>query len=165
MPTSISSQSAVYPGSFDPITLGHIDLIQRMSSYYDEITVLIADNTSKSSMFSPEEKKVLIEQCLQSSSNVKVEVFKGLTVEFARKIGARTILRGLRAISDFEYEYAMANMNRRLAPDIETQVVFTSPQYSYISSRMVKEVARYGGALDELVPAPVIEALKQKVKS
>lgn len=165
MPTSKSTQSAVYPGSFDPITLGHIDLIQRMSSYYNEITVLVADNTSKSSMFSPEEKKALIEQCLRSSSNVKVEVFKGLTVEYARKIGARTILRGLRAISDFEYEYAMANMNRRLAPDIETQVVFTSPQYSYISSRMVKEVARYGGALDELVPAPVIEALKQKVKS
>ncbi len=155
---------AIYPGSFDPITLGHIDLIERMSSHYDEIVVLIADNNSKASLFSPAERKVLIEECLKKTTNVRADIFDGLTVNYANNVGAATILRGLRAISDFEYEHAMANMNRRLAPNVETLIVFTSPQFSYVSSRMVKEVAVYGGALDGLVPAPVKKALAEKIK-
>ena len=155
---------AIYPGSFDPITLGHIDLIERMSSHYDEIVVLIADNNSKASLFTPQERKALIEKCLGKTKNVRADIFDGLTVTYAGKVGASTILRGLRAISDFEYEHAMANMNRRLAPDVETLIVFTSPQFSYVSSRMVKEVAHYGGALDEIVPPAVKKALAEKIK-
>lgn len=158
-----TKRSAVYPGSFDPITYGHIDLIQRMSGHYDEIVVLLAENFSKSSLFTAEERKQLVTECLAKIANVRVEVFSGLTVDYARKLGATTILRGLRAISDFEYEFAMANMNRRLAPDIETLIVFTSPEYSYISSRMVKEVAKYGGSLKDLVPPSVSEALTKKL--
>ena len=159
------SSRAIYPGSFDPITFGHIDLIQRMSGHYDEIIVLIADNTSKASLFSAEERKALVEKCLQKINNVRVDVYNGLTVDYAKKAKASTILRGLRAISDFEFEYAMANMNRRLSPEVETLIVFTSPQYSYVSSRMVKEVAQYGGALEELVPPQVAKALVAKLKS
>jgi pantetheine-phosphate adenylyltransferase len=156
---------ALYPGSFDPITLGHTDLIHRMSGHYDELIVLVADNTSKNSLFSSQERKTLIEQSLEGVRNVRVEFFNGLTVNYAKSVGASTIIRGLRAISDFEYEYAMANMNRRLNPEIETLIVFTSPQYSYISSRMVKEVAQYGGSLNELVTPVVADALKNKFRN
>lgn len=156
-------KKALYPGSFDPITLGHMDVIQRMSAHYDEIIILIADNTAKKSLFSSGERKALVETTLGHLKNVRVEVFKGLTTEYARQVRAQVILRGLRAVADFEYESAMANMNRHLAPEIETVLVFTSPQYGYISSRLVKEVAKFGGRLEEIVPPVVATALKNKL--
>ncbi len=154
---------AVYPGSFDPITLGHIDIIQRLADFYQELVVLVANSAVKTQLFTAEERAVLIKESLSGKSNVRVEVFDGLTVDYARKVGAAVIIRGLRAVADFEYEFAMANMNRKLAPEIETMIVFTRPEYSFVSSRMVKEVAFFGGQVASLVPAPVVKALNQKV--
>lgn len=154
---------AVYPGSFDPITFGHLDIIQRLAPLYDEIIVLVAESNQKKYMFSAEERAELIRTCLGDNQNLKVEVFSGLTVDYANRSGAQVILRGLRAVSDYEYELAMANMNRKLAPEIETMIVFTRPEYNYVSSRMVKEVAVNGGSLKDLVPLQVAEALKNRI--
>lgn len=156
---------AVYPGSFDPITLGHVDLIQRLADFYKELVVVVANSPAKTQLFTPVERAVLIEQSLADKKNVRVEVFDGLTVDYARKIGASIIIRGLRAVADFEYEFAMANMNRKLAPEIETMIVFTRPEYSFVSSRTVKEVAFFGGPVEDLVPGPVATALAKKVKA
>jgi pantetheine-phosphate adenylyltransferase len=155
---------AVYPGSFDPITMGHVDIINRISRVYDEVIVLIAQSSQKQSMFNAEERKALIEKSLSHLKNVKVDMFAGLTVEYMKKANAQVIIRGLRAVVDFEYEMTMASMNKKLAPDIETMLVFASPEYYYISSRGVKEVAVNGGALNGLVPDIVIEELKNKIK-
>ncbi len=160
-----TNSKAVYPGSFDPITLGHVDLIQRMAGFYTELIVLVANSLGKSQLFTAEERAELIRQSLRDTNNVKVQVFEGLTVDYARKAGAAVIIRGLRAVADFEYEFAMANMNRKLAPDIETMIVFTRPEYSFVSSRMVKEVAFFGGNLDSLVSPVVAHALEARVQS
>ena len=154
---------AVYPGSFDPITLGHIDIIQRLADFYQELVVLVANSSAKAQLFTAEERAVLIKESLIGKANVRVEVVDGLTVDYARKVGAAVIIRGLRAVADFEYEFAMANMNRKLAPEIETMIVFTRPEYSFVSSRMVKEVAFFGGEISSLVPPPVVKALNLKV--
>ena len=154
---------AVYPGSFDPITFGHIDIIQRLLPLFDEVIVLVAQSEQKKYMFQAEERAELIRTCLGDSKNVKVEVFSGLTVDFAKRSGAEVIVRGLRAVSDYEYELAMANMNSKLAPEIETMIVFTRPEYNYVSSRMVKEVAVNDGSLKDLVPGQVAEALKSRI--
>jgi pantetheine-phosphate adenylyltransferase len=154
---------AVYPGSFDPITLGHIDIIKRLAGHYREIIVIVAQAAAKTQLFSALERATLIRESLAQQENVRVDVVDGLTVDYARKIGASVIIRGLRAVADFEYEYAMANMNRKLAPDIETMIVFTRPEYSFVSSRMVKEVAFAGGQVEGLVPPPVVRALRGKV--
>lgn len=153
---------AIYPGSFDPITYGHIDLIERMSPIFGELVVAIASSSAKSALFSPEERSELAKSCLSHVPGVSVQIQEGLTIDFAQKVGARVILRGLRAVSDFEYESAMANVNKKLAPHIETMIVLTRPEYSYISSRMVKEVAQFGGDVQSLVPADVASALKRK---
>lgn len=158
------SNIAVYPGSFDPITMGHVDIINRLTPLYDEVIVLIAQSSQKQAMFTVEERKELIEKSLVGAKNVKVDIFEGLTVEYMKKVNARVIVRGLRAVVDFEYEMTMANMNKKLAPDIETLLVFASPEYYYISSRGVKEVAVNGGALKGLVPQIVIEAMQAKIK-
>ncbi|KYG63336.1 pantetheine-phosphate adenylyltransferase [Bdellovibrio bacteriovorus] len=158
------SKIAVYPGSFDPITMGHVDIINRIAAVYDQVIVLVAQSSQKSSMFSAEERKVLIEKSLSHVKNVKVDIFGGLTVDYMKKAKAQVIVRGLRAVVDFEYEMTMANMNKKLAPEIETLLVFASPEYYYISSRGVKEVAVNGGALKGLVPDVVIEALEKKIK-
>lgn len=155
---------AVYPGSFDPITYGHIDLIERLRPLYDEFVVLIAVSTQKTVLFSAEERVQLVRDCLSHVPEVQVQVHSGLTVDYARENGAKVILRGLRAVSDFEYESAMANANKQLAPGIETMIVFTRPDYGYISSRMVKEVATFSGELKNLVPPRVAEALRKKMK-
>jgi pantetheine-phosphate adenylyltransferase len=157
-------RKAVYPGSFDPITNGHIDIIQRISKQFDEVIVLISDSSEKRSLFSAEERKTLIEKSLYGVQNVVVDVCTGLTVEYAKKASAQVIVRGLRAVVDFEYELTMANMNRKLAPQIETMLVFASPEFYFISSRGVKEVAKHDGALEGLIPQVVMEPLIKKLK-
>lgn len=156
---------AVYPGSFDPITMGHVDIINRIASLYDQVIVLVAQSAQKQSMFTAEERKQLIEQSLSHLKTVKVDIFGGLTVDYMKTVNAQVIVRGLRAVVDFEYELTMANMNRKLAPEFETLLVFASPEYYYISSRGVKEVAINGGALKGLVPECVIEAMNKKIKN
>lgn len=158
-------RKAIYPGSFDPITIGHIDIIKRLAPHFDELTVLVSISPSKSEMFSVEERKDLIRQSLKGHANVKVDSHQGLTVDFCRKTGAKVIIRGLRAVVDFEYETSMANINRKLAPDIETILAFASPEFYFISSRGVKEVAVNGGALTGLVPDFVAEALQKKIQA
>jgi len=153
---------ALYSGSFDPITLGHLDIIERIGTQFDEIVVVVADSLSKKYLFSVEERVSMIRDC--TNSNVKVDSTDGLLVDYAKEHEINTIVRGLRAISDFEYEFAMANMNRSLAPSIETMIVFTRPEYSFIASRMVKEVASHQGNVKSLVPENVLEQLKIKVK-
>lgn len=158
------SKTAVYPGSFDPITMGHVDIINRMSRLYDQVIVLVAQSSQKQQMFTPEERKTLIEQSLSHLKNVKVDFFVGLTTDYMKKHNAQVIVRGLRAVVDFEYEMTMANINKKIAPEIETMLVFASPEYYYISSRGVKELAINGGALTDLVPDVVIKAMEAKLK-
>ncbi|MBO9666946.1 MAG: pantetheine-phosphate adenylyltransferase [Bdellovibrio sp.] len=158
------SNIAVYPGSFDPITMGHVDIINRISPLYDEVIVLVAQSSQKTSMFTPEERKVLIEKSLSHLKNVKVDLFDGLTVEYMKKVNAQVIVRGLRAVVDFEYEMTMAQINKKIAPQVETLLVFASPEYYYISSRGVKELAINGGALNGFVSDVVKEAMAQKLK-
>ncbi|MFM6930108.1 MAG: pantetheine-phosphate adenylyltransferase [Bdellovibrio sp.] len=158
------SRIAVYPGSFDPITMGHVDIINRISPVYDEVIVLVAQSSQKQSMFTPAERKVLIEKSLSHLKNVKVDVFEGLTVDYMKRVNAQVIVRGLRAVVDFEYEMTMAQINKKIAPDIETMLVFASPEYYFISSRGVKELAINGGALNGFVPEVVKAAIAEKIK-
>lgn len=155
---------AVYPGSFDPITLGHVDIIQRISRVFDEIVVLISESPNKAYLFSPTERKAFIEESLKSLKNVRVDIFEGLTVDYVKKSKAQVMVRGLRAVVDFEYEMTIASMNQKLDPEIETMLVFASPEYYYVSSRGVKEVARYGGSLKGLVPEHVQKHLIERLK-
>ena len=158
------SKVAVYPGSFDPITMGHVDIINRLSPLYAEVIVLIAQSSQKQSLFTAEERKVLIQKSLSHLKNIRVDIHEGLTTDYMKKHNAHVIVRGLRAVVDFEYEMTMANMNKKLAPDIETMLVCASPEFYYISSRGVKEVAINGGALTGLVPDLVAEAMHKKLK-
>jgi pantetheine-phosphate adenylyltransferase len=157
-------KKAVYPGSFDPITVGHLDIIKRLSPLYDEVIVLVSSSPNKSYLFSTNERKELLEKSLLGLGNVKVDIHEGLTVDYLRKINANVIVRGLRAVVDFEYEMAMASMNKRLAPEIETALIFASPDCYYISSRAIKEIARFGGNLDGLVPTHVQQKLLDKLQ-
>jgi pantetheine-phosphate adenylyltransferase len=157
-------KTAIYPGSFDPITMGHIDIIHRLAPLFDPLIVVVANSQAKNYLFNLREREELIRANVQDLSSVKVESCEGLIVDHARKVGAHVMVRGLRAISDFETEFAMANMNRKLAADIETMIVFTRPEFSYVASRMVKEVAHHGGELDGLVPENVRMALLKKFK-
>ncbi len=154
---------AVYPGSFDPITMGHIDIIKRIAPHYDRVIVLVAQSSQKQSLFTAQERKDLIEKSLDLS-NVSVDIFEGLTVDYMKKVKAQVIVRGLRAVVDFEYEMTMASMNKKLTPAIETMLVFASPEYYYVSSRGVKEIAMHLGDLKGLVPKVVIQALHRKFK-
>lgn len=158
------SKIAVYPGSFDPITNGHIDIIQRISKIFPEVIILVAYSQQKQSLCTLDEKINLIQQTLRHLKNVKVDAFNGLTVDYMKSRNAQVIVRGLRAVVDFEYEMTMANINKKLSPDIETLLVFASPELYYISSRGVKEVASNGGSLEGLVPDEVREFLKLKFK-
>jgi len=153
---------AIYPGSFDPITLGHIDIIRRIQPLFSELEVVVANNTRKQYWFSLEERVQLIRENLPAG--VKIAKCEGLIVDYAEANGAQVIVRGLRAISDFEYEFAMFNMNKKLKESIETMIVFTRPEYSFVASHMVKEVAYHGGDLTNLVPPNVIQALKGRIK-
>ncbi|MCS7315085.1 MAG: pantetheine-phosphate adenylyltransferase [Bryobacterales bacterium] len=154
---------AVYPGSFDPITNGHLDLVDRASRLFDRLIVAILRNEAKKPLFSVEERLEMAREVLKPWTNVEVESFSGLLVDFARARGARVILRGIRAISDYEYELQMALMNRRLAPQIETVFLMAGEDYSFLSARLVKEVVALGGDVSGLVPALVHERLRRRL--
>lgn len=156
---------AVYPGSFDPITMGHVDIINRVSPLYSEIVILVAQSSQKQSMFDAQERKELIEKSLSHLKNVRVDFFEGLTVDYMKKNKAQVIIRGLRAVVDFEYELTMAQINKKIAPEIETLLMFASPEFYYISSRGVKELAVNGGDLKGFVPDVVKEAIIKKLKN
>ena len=154
---------AVYPGSFDPVTNGHLDIIMRGSRLFDEIVVAILRNPEKKAMFSLRERERVLARATAGIANVKVDSFEGLLVDYARKRGARVIVRGLRALSDFEYEYQMALMNRRLDSEIETVFMMPNEAYSYLSSRLVKEVVGLGGSVSGLVPPDVERQLGMRI--
>lgn len=158
------SKIAVYTGSFDPITLGHVDIIQRISHLYDETVVLISQSPNKPALFTAEERQDLIRESLPHLQNVRVDIHDGLTIDYMKTINAQVIVRGLRAVVDFEYEMTMANMNKMLAPNIETMLVFADPKYYFISSRGVKEVAYHKGSLQGLVTDVVAKALAEKMR-
>ena len=155
--------TAIYPGSFDPPTNGHLDLIGRGSRIFDQLMVAILRNPEKSPLFTIGERRRMLEQLTREFKNVRVDTFDGLTVDYAAKVKASAVLRGIRALSDYEYELQMALMNRKLRPDLETVFMMPAEQYSYLSSRLVREVARLGGKISGLVPDLVEARLRQKL--
>ncbi|HEY5440817.1 MAG TPA: pantetheine-phosphate adenylyltransferase [Gemmatimonadaceae bacterium] len=162
MPTS---RIAIYAGSFDPITRGHEDLIHRSLEFVDTLVVALAVNSSKAPLFSVEERVELIRASVGDDAHIQVRSFGGLLVDFAREVGASLLIRGLRAVSDFEYEYQMALMNRHLSPKLETVFMVPSLDTTYISASLVREVARFGGDVDDLVHPAVADALRAKAAS
>jgi pantetheine-phosphate adenylyltransferase len=159
---SIMAKIAVVPGSFDPLTNGHLDIIKRSARVFGEVRVAVMNNSTKNSLFTVEERVALIKEVISVFPNVNVESSTGLLVDYAKSVGASVIVRGLRAVSDFEYEMQITSMNRFLDESIETFFIMTNNQYSFLSSSIVKEVAKYGGELSGLVPIQVEEALKKK---
>lgn len=157
------SVRALYPGTFDPPTNGHIDLIQRASQLFDHVTVGILINPVKNPLFTVEERVEMLRESTSEIGNVSVATFDGLMVEFARRLGATAVLRGIRAISDYEHEFQMALMNRRLAPEVETVFLQPAGRYSFISSRMLKEVFSFGGDVTGLVPPNVLKRLRGRI--
>ena len=155
--------TAIYPGSFDPPTNGHLDLVERGSHIFDELVVAILRNAEKTPLFSVGERRGMLDELTSDFKNVRVDVFDGLTVDYAAKAKASAVLRGIRALSDYEYELQMAMMNRKLRPDLETVFMMPAEQYSYLSSRLVREVARLGGTITGLVPDIVEHRLKEKL--
>ncbi len=155
---------AIYPGTFDPITNGHVDLVERASRLFNRVIVAVAVNSNKQPLFTLEERVSLSEQALAAYNNVEVRGFESLLTEFARKNDANVILRGLRAVSDFDYEFQLASMNRRIAADVESMFLMPDERYSYISSRIVREVASLGGDIKEFVPEIVAKALTKKLR-
>ncbi|MFJ5771289.1 pantetheine-phosphate adenylyltransferase [Psychrobacillus sp. NPDC093180] len=153
---------AVVPGSFDPITNGHLDIINRGAAVFGQVNVVVLNNSSKNPLFSVEERMELIKEATSHLSNVKVETYSGLLMDYAESVHASAIIRGLRAVSDFEYEMQITSMNRVLNDEIETFFIMTKNQYSFLSSSIVKEVAKYGGKIEELVPPHVEAALRKK---
>lgn len=154
---------AIYPGSFDPLTNGHLDLIERGAKIFDELIVAILRNPEKEPLFSLEERLEMIRAMTRERPNVRVDSFDGLTVDYALKVGATAVLRGIRAISDYEYELQMALMNRKLEPRLETVFMMPAETYSYLSSRLVREVATLGGSVRGLVPELVEKKLREKL--
>lgn len=151
----------IYPGTFDPITNGHLDLIRRASRLFDRVIVAVSDNPQKHPLFSIEERQAFIKESVKGIRNVEVDVFHGLLVKYAKKKNAAAVIRGLRAVSDFEYEFQMALMNRKLAPELETVYMMPSEEYTYINSTIAKEVAFLGGRVDCFLPDCVVKALQE----
>jgi pantetheine-phosphate adenylyltransferase len=161
-----TSGTAVCPGSYDPVTLGHIDIITRTAQVFDKVVVGVVDQPvrKQKTVFSAEQRVEFIQAEIAALGNVEVKAFHNLLVEFARENGAKTIVKGLRAISDFEYEFEMNQLNRKMAPDIESMYLMATPQYSFLSSSGVKELAMFGGDLTGLVPAPVASRLQEALE-
>jgi len=155
---------AVYPGSFDPPTFGHLDIIDRSSQVFSRVIVAVAMNLGKDTMFRPKERVEMLRTLTRPFANVEVDSFRGLLVEYVRAVEAHVIVRGLRAISDFEYEFQMAHMNKKLAPAVDTVFMMTGERYSYISSHITKEIARFRGKIDDLVPPLVRDRMARKLK-
>ena len=155
---------AVYPGSFDPVTYGHLDIIQRSAALVDELIVGVLQNNHKKPLFSLEERVKILLEATKDMSNVRVEAFTGLSIDFVKKSDAQFLVRGLRAITDFDYELQMAQTNRIMAPDVDTIFLTTSLQYAYLSSSTVKEVAYYGGDISKFVPPEVVRAIQAKMQ-
>ncbi|MBN2281213.1 MAG: pantetheine-phosphate adenylyltransferase [Candidatus Marinimicrobia bacterium] len=158
-------KNALYPGTFDPITNGHIDILNRAASIFDHVHIAVARNLNKQPFFSAEERVQLIKDCTLDFKNISVDFFDGLVVNYAEKIGATVIIRGLRAISDFEFEFQMALMNRKLKKDIDSVFFMPSVKNSYLSSSVVREIALFDGNIREFVPVNVEKALKDKLRS
>jgi pantetheine-phosphate adenylyltransferase len=154
--------TCICPGSYDPVATGHVDIISRAALIFEQVIVgVVRDPQHKSALFGVDERVAFLREALAGSENVRVEVFSELVVEFARRFGARTMVKGLRAISDFEWEFQMHHLNRNLAPEVETMYLMSSPQYSFLSSSGVKEVASFGGNVDDLVPEPVARRFRE----
>ena len=154
------SITAVYPGTFDPITNGHFDLIERAARFYDRLVIAVADNQNKKSLFTLEQRVELAKKVTENLPNVEVIGFSGLLVDFVKQINGHVLLRGLRAVSDFEYEFQLASMNRKLAPEIETMFMTPAEQYSFISSSLVREISRLGGDVSDFVNPVVSKSLQ-----
>jgi len=157
------ARRAIYPGSFDPLTNGHVAIIQRGLNLFDRLIVAVANNPQKTPLFTVAERREAILEAVGRDPRIEVDSFDGLMVEYARSRGVHTVLRGLRAVSDFEYEFQLANMNRKLMPEFESVFVMTGEDYFYVSSRMVREVATFGGDVTGMVPRHVAEAMRRKL--
>jgi len=155
---------AVYPGTFDPITNGHVDILRRSLKIFDRVVVALADNVRKTPLFSLEERRAMITEALGGDPRIEVDAFQGLLAEYCQRRGATVVIRGLRALADFEYEFQLTHMNRRLAPDVETLFLMTGEESFYVSSSLVKEVGLMGGDVSRMVPSSVAAALTQKRK-
>ena len=155
---------AIYPGSFDPVTNGHLDIIKRSSRLVDELVVAVLDNSAKQPLFTAEERVAMLEESTKNFSNVKITLFHGLLVDFLKEQHASVIIRGLRAITDFEYELQMSHLNHKLDGNVETMFLTANIEHSYLSSTMVKEIAAYDGDITSFVPEPVIPRLTEKMK-
>lgn len=156
---------AVYPGSFDPVTYGHIDIIKRAANVFDHLIVAVLNNAGKNPLFTVPERIKLLEEVTRGVDNVEVDFFQDLLINYMKTKKARVIVRALRSVSDYEYELQLASMNRKLGKDVETLFMTSSPQYSYLSSSIVKEIARFHGPVSELVPPVVEQALREKYGS
>jgi pantetheine-phosphate adenylyltransferase len=158
--------TVVCPGSYDPVTNGHLDIITRTARVFERVVVGVVNNPirKEKTLFTPEERQAFIQEATADLANVEARVFSNLLVEFAREMGAKAIVKGLRAISDFEYEFEMAQLNRKLDPTIESIYVIASPNYSFLSSTGVKEMATFGGDVSDLVPAPVATAMAERLR-
>jgi pantetheine-phosphate adenylyltransferase len=155
---------AIFPASFDPVTNGHLDLVQRARAVFDELIVAVATNPDKRGLFSEEERIEMLRAVIGHEPGVRVVAFEGLLVDYAREVGATAVIRGLRAVVDFEYEFEMALMNKHLFPELETLFMMTSQQYFYVSASRVKELARFGGNVDDFVPPLVAKKLAEKLR-
>ncbi len=154
--------TAVYPGSFDPVTNGHLDVMGRAARLFDRVIVAVARNDQKSALFTPDERIALLRQSIHGQPHIEVVSFDGLLIDFARQEKAAVVIRGLRAVTDFEYEFQMALINRKLNPELETLFLTSREEYTYLSSRLVKEIARYGGEIHHFLPPHVAAALREK---
>ncbi len=161
-PQSPIFRTAIYPGTFDPITNGHLDVLHRAMTMFDRVVLLVAKNSSKQPMFSEEERLAMIQEAISEYPTVSAQSFQGLTVDFAQELGATAIIRGLRAVSDFEYEFQIALMNRKLAPTVSTVFLMPNEKYTYLNSSIIREVARFGRDVGEFVPASVVKRLYEK---
>lgn len=164
MGTVSNARRAIYPGTFDPITNGHVDIIQRSLSVFDEVVVLIA-HSKKTPLFDAATRKALVEECFARDRRVTVEVHDGLLVDYARSRGMHIVVRGLRAVSDFEYEFQMSTVNRRMYPELQTLLLMSSEKFFFVNSTLVKEVISHGGDVSELVPPHVEKRLREKLCS